>query len=326
MSPKTRTVILLSIGVLPAWLGASAVVSSGILWVAPANLESRDLLHGRGGKANQPPAAQFTFVKEEDEGTNPKFVITDVKGVKWKVKLGQEAQPEVVASRLVWAAGYYVHEDYYLPELRVAKLPSNIHRGKRWISGSAMRNARLSRVLEDEKKVGTWEWRHSPFAGSREFNGLRVLMALLNNWDLKNSNTAIYEDGNGRRFYAVSDLGGTFGAPGVTFSKSEMKGNLEAYRKSKFIRSTTPEFVNFSAPARPQISGAVSPRNFVDRIQMQWIAKRIPREHARWMGQLLGRLSGSQIRDAFRAAHYTPEEVEGFALVLERRIAELKAL
>ena len=52
----------------------------------------------------------------------------------------------------------------------------------------------------------------------------------------------------------------------------------------------------------------------------------MPLEHARWMGALLGKLSAKQIRDAFRAAHYSPEEVEGFSRAVEKRIAELKAL
>ena len=36
--------------------------------------------------------------------------------MKWRVKLGVEARPETVASRLVWAVGYYANEDYFLPE------------------------------------------------------------------------------------------------------------------------------------------------------------------------------------------------------------------
>ena len=36
--------------------------------------------------------------------------------------------------------------------------------------------------------------------------------------------------------------------------------------------------------------------------------------------------SPHQIRDAFRAAGYTDEEVEGFSRVVERRIGELNGL
>ena len=326
-SSKLRTVLMISIAAIPAALASKAVVSSGVLWVAPENIESRNLFYGRGGKAHEPPKAAFQFVKEDKDGTSPKFLVTDVNGVKWKVKLGLEARPEVAASRLVWAAGYFTDEDYFAEELRVTGLPREIDRGKRWISdGGVMHNARLERVIEEQKKVDTWKWRKSPFMGTREFNGLRVLMALLNNWDLKTSNTAIYEDRDGRRHYAVTDLGGTLGAAGVTFSRAEMRGNLEEYERSKFIRSSTSEFVNLAAPAMPKVSGLLAPANYVERIHMLWIGKHIPREDARWMGNLLGRLSAVQIRDAFRAAQYQPDEVEGFARVVEQRIKELKAL
>jgi hypothetical protein len=35
---------------------------------------------------------------------------------------------------------------------------------------------------------------------------------------------------------------------------------------------------------------------------------------------MLARLSPQQIRDAFRAAGYSPEEVEGYTKIIERRI------
>jgi hypothetical protein len=44
------------------------------------------------------------------------------------------------------------------------------------------------------------------------------------------------------------------------------------------------------------------------------------------MGQLLGQLSPEQIRDAFRAAGYSPQEVEGFTRVVEERIGQLEKL
>jgi hypothetical protein len=40
----------------------------------------------------------------------------------------------------------------------------------------------------------------------------------------------------------------------------------------------------------------------------------------------MARLTPQQIRDAFRTAGYGPEEVEGFAKVVEQRIADLNHL
>ena len=86
--------------------------------------------------------------------------------------------------------------------------------------GGVVRAARLERKDPAQKKLGDWEWKKNPFVGTRELDGLRVLMALMNNWDLKTSNNAIYETGVELR-YLVSDLGGTFGRTGSNFSRSK---------------------------------------------------------------------------------------------------------
>jgi hypothetical protein len=44
------------------------------------------------------------------------------------------------------------------------------------------------------------------------------------------------------------------------------------------------------------------------------------------MGQILAQLSPGQIRDAFRAAGYSSQEIEGFASVIQNRIAQLNKL
>jgi hypothetical protein len=59
---------------------------------------------------------------------------------------------------------------------------------------------------------------------------------------------------------------------------------------------------------------------------MRWIGRHIPRSDAEWIAGLLAQLSSDQIRDAFRAAGYTPDQVNAFATVVEERIAELKKL
>ena len=45
-----------------------------------------------------------------------------------------------------------------------------------------------------------------------------------------------------------------------------------------------------------------------------------------WIGQLLGQLSTSQLRGAFRAAGYSQVDVTAFVQALQRRIEQLKAL
>jgi hypothetical protein len=305
---------------------SSVKSAQGTLWVDPGDIQSRDLFYGQGGKEHQPPGTSFTFVNEDMDGSNPKYNVKDQDGVKWKIKLGAEAQPETAASRLVWAVGYFVNEDYFLPQLAVSDLPAHLHRGRKLIGPNGeMQNARLKRHLKGEEKTGDWPWRDDPFARTREWNGLRVMMALINNWDLKDNNNAIYEDGP-QRIYLVSDLGASFGTTGFNPRSESSKGNLKNYSHSHFIAKTTSEYVDFNVPSRPAFFIFFNPAEFFPRMNLRWIGKRVPRSDARWMGQLLARLSPSQIRDAFRAAGYSPEKTEGFAKVVESRIAELREL
>jgi hypothetical protein len=59
------------------------------------------------------------------------------------------------------------------------------------------------------------------------------------------------------------------------------------------------------------------------RLSLLWIGRHIPPADARWIAHLLAQLSPDQIRDAFRAANYSPQEVEAYSRVVEQRIAEL---
>jgi hypothetical protein len=298
----------------------------GVLWRDPADIATRNLFYGPGGKEHE-PHGPATFLKEDLDGTNPKIVVRDEDGVKWKVKMGAEARPETAATRLVWAAGYFANEDYFVPSLKVANLPAHLHRGQKYVgSDGSIANVRMKRYLKDEEKAGSWEWRADPFIDTRELNGLRVMMALLNNWDLTDENNKVYEEKRGERIYMVSDLGSTFGTPGLTWPMSKARGNVHSYSHSKFITRVTADSVDVGAPRRDSLFFLATPREFFQKLKLRAIGKNIPREDARWIGGVLGRLSPEQIRDAFRAADYSPKEVEGFAAVVELRIAELQKL
>lgn len=296
-----------------------------VLWRDPVDIASRNLIYGPGGEKNQ-PQGPFVFVKEDLHGTNPKFVIKDSAGVKWKLKLGGEARPETAASRIVWAAGYFADDDYFVPDLVISGVPPNLHRGEKYVDPDGYtHNARLKRYIEGEEKFGTWKWKENPFTGTREFNGLRVMMALINNWDLKDVNNTVYEY-EGNSIYLVSDLGSSFGTTGFAMTKGESKGNLESYTRSKFIQKIAPPVVDFFGPGPPALDHIVQPGNFKSRFDMEWIGKQIPIADARWLGQILARLSEKQIQDAFGAAGFSPQEVAGFSGTLESRIAELNKL
>jgi hypothetical protein len=299
-----------------------------VLWRYPTDIAARNLLYGPGGKQDE-PTGTFTFQKEDLGGSSPKFDVVDQQGVKWRVKMGDEARPETAASRLVWAVGYFANEDYFVPALQVKGMET-LHRGQSMVKpDGVIYNVRLKRYLRGEKKIGTWTWADNPFKNTREWNGLRVLMAVINNWDLKDENNAVYQvrgPQGTEQEYMVSDLGASFGTIGLSWTRRGSKGNLSAYSQSSLIRHQTAEYVDFYVPSRPALIRFPSPHELTLRMGLRWIALGVPRADARWMGELLAHLSPQQIRDAFRAAGYSPEQVEGFSEVVEKRIAELRAL
>jgi len=297
-----------------------------LLWVEPTDLQSRDLFYGSGGKEHE-PGGPFTFVKEDLDGTNPKFDVKDSQGNKWKVKLGEETGPETVASRLVWAVGYFTNEDYFLPEIQVEGLPDKLKRGQKLrVDGSKFANVRLKHGGKGEKSESYWKWKENPFNNTRELNGLRVLMAVLNNWDLKDVNNGIVANKDGNEIYLVKDLGASFGTDHLVRSHAVAKGNLISYDASKFITKRNAQTVDFGTPGRPSLAFAANPHETFSRTGMEWIGNDVPIEDVRWMGNLLGQLTPVQLREAFRAGGYSPENSEGFARIVERRIGELKAL
>jgi hypothetical protein len=301
-----------------------------VLWREPKDLDHRDLFYGPGGEGHQ-PAGVFTFVGEDLDGSNPKFKVRDDTGMKWKIKLGAEARPETVASRLVWAVGYSADEDYFLREVPVRGMPLHVHRGQRLVGANGvMRNVRLKREPDDRKKIGNWRWRENPFTGTRELNGLRVLMAVINNYDLKDVNNAIFEPRHDTAVadelvYEVSDLGSSFGSAGLERT-DQSKGNLQTYSRTQFIKKVTPDEVDFTVPRRADWIVLANLPEFFRRLGLRWIGHQIPREDAKWMGHLLAQLSSDQIRDAFKAAGYSAQEIDGFTAVLESRIAQLNQL
>ena len=297
-----------------------------VLWRDSGDIASLDLYYGPGGRNDAPAAsAKYKFLKEDTNGTSTKFYVQDPAGVKWLVKVGQEARPETAATRLVWAMGYFADEDYYLPSLRVTGMPPLKRPSDSVAADGTVTGARLKRQIPGQKKLANWSWFSNPFSETRELNGLRVMMALLNNWDLLKANNKVYLEPGVERRFLVSDLGASFGKTGGTRARS--KGVLKDYRKAKFIERVDADSVDFVMATKlfPLLAVA-TPGDYDRRKQMEGICKDIPRADVRWIGNRLSQLTPQQIRDAFRAAGYTPVEVEGYARAVEARIAALREL
>ncbi|HEV2707799.1 MAG TPA: hypothetical protein VGV59_17905 [Pyrinomonadaceae bacterium] len=302
-----------------------------VLWRDPGDIASRDLHYGPGS-AELAPLAPFTFVEEVKTGESPKFNVRDARGVLWGVKLGPEAQSETVSTRLVWAVGYFAEEAYYFDEVRVENM-RRLSRGREYVSGDVVRRARFEPKRADVKGGPEWSWRDSPFEGSREMSGLKVLMILLNNFDArKGNNRILYTDAESGREarYVVTDLGATLGRAGGLGGK-RTKNSLDDFLSTKFVRGVDERdgVVEFDFDTRPRGFGHLSvlqPFYYRGEVKKEKAMRGIPVEHARWIGSLLGQLTDEQLRAAFRAANYDESTMEGYVRALRERIGQLTAL
>jgi hypothetical protein len=288
---------------------AGAARSDGppVLWKEPTDIESRDLFYGAGGEKGAPnPSDKFQFIRRSASGTSEKIIVEDDKGRKWTVKFGAETKPETAATRILWAVGYHVDQDYFVKRTHIEG------RG-----GFDVWDVRFERRNDGYEEIGTWSWHSNPFMGTRELQGLKVVMALLNNWDLKEMNNKISEAKSGERVFYVADLGGTLGSTGTVFRKiiffgdlpGGSKGDPNGYANQAFIDGVRDGKVVFHYEGK-------------DPAALEGVSV----ENARWMGELLGRLSDKQLSDAFRAGGFSDAEVDMYVKATRNRINQLKNL
>jgi hypothetical protein len=296
-------------------------VSQGtpVLWHDPGAVESLDMAHGIGGRALM-PSPPYRFVWEDLGGTNPKVRVRDANDREWAVKFGEEASPDTFASRIAWAAGYYVEPTYYVEFGRIdgahdlQRAKGDIGPGGVFHGGRFQLRANSPQFLPG---VG-WSWDKNPFAGTRELNGLKVIMMLTSNWDNKDirdstrgSNTAIFraDEWGGRYVYLIDDWGSAMGAWGHVWSRS--KWNCADYSRQ------TPEFVK--GVKHGYVQWGYHGQHTKDE------TRDIRVDDIRWLLRYLGRITDGQIRDALRASGATPEQVDCFASAVRERIDQLKS-
>jgi hypothetical protein len=273
------------------------------LWEAPIDLEHRDLFEGPWGLDYAPdPAATYHLAKRKHSGVNPGMTLVDPLGREWSVKQPSLDEPvaegpiEVVLSRVLSAVGYHQPPVYHLDPVTVVD-----DRGVRTESGGRFRQK--VKVLKDR---GTWSWQQNPFVGTREYQGLLVILLMFNSTDLKNSNNTLYEyrrDDTVTRWFVVRDLGSALGSTGRFVPR---KGDAQAFGAAPFIVGLRDGFVEFHYRGwhRELIEGRITPADVA------------------WASDLLARLSRRQWDDAFRAGGYTPARAEPFIATLQARVAD----
>lgn len=273
---------------------ASSIVQ---LWRDPGNIAALDVFHGEGGSRLLPPAKDdFTVTGLDTTGFSGGYDVVDASGRKWDVKTGVESQSEIVASRVLWAIGYYQPVMHFVPEWTI--------KGK----GKAPSVGRF-RLADDHKVEGEWDWNKNPFVGTREFKGLVVANLVLNNWDLKASNNRIYVMKKGAtppRRYVVQDVGAALGRTGWP---TGTQSNVDHFEQQRLVLGVEGQRVLFDYRARhKELLDDITPADVV------------------WTCKLLDQITDKQWEDIFRAASYPSATGERFRIHLKSKIAEGLAL
>lgn len=315
-APLFRALILVTLAVVTACAPGVRVANTtpppaekiAELWQLPQDLASRDLFHGPGGAALVPAAGvAYTWVATDTTGYSPGYEVRGADGRTWDVKLGIEAQPEVVASRVLWAIGYHQPATYYVSNWQLSGGPGGRQDGARF---------RLS--SPDEEVIGDWSWSDNDFIGTQPYNGLITANILLNSWDWKTSNNKIYrlKSGSPAQRYVVRDLGASLGRtkpsrllwilpiPMRGFGQGS-RNNIDDFESQRFIQRVDENTVDFDFHT---IYGSV--------------VKLVRPADVRWTAELLNRLTDAQWDDAFRAADYSPEVRARFIKKIKAKIAE----
>ena len=326
MKRRCCSALLLAASAL-AWGGklpqARTETRSGkeVLWRNPADVARLDFRYGVGGRARE-PRPPFRFLKEDLSGSNPKIQVKDARGAVWSVKWSKEAQPEVFASRVAWACGYITQPEYFVPSGKIAGT-RNLKRAARHVAADGtFRDARFQLRTKSPKFLteSSWSWNNNPFIGTRELNGLKIVMMLLSDWDNKDardmdrdSNVAIFEDHHGGRpvyLFFIADWGASMGKWGHVYNRDKWDCKGFAEQTPDFVKGIHNGFVEWGYVG--QRTGDAT--------------KHIRVSDVRWLLRYLGRIRDSQLRAGLRASGASPAEVECFTQALRNRIGQLQSL
>jgi len=275
--------------------------AQAVLW-EPVTVANQNLFTGPGGDAMRPDLSNITFIEQDKTGHNKKYRIKDGSGREWVAKLGSEAQPETAAVRLLYGLGYKTEINYLVPSLTIP--------GK-----GTFNNVRLEARPDNVKRLDLWKWRQNPFVGTDQLQALKIMMVFMTNYDLLDmQNRVLHVKGpnGGELDYVISDLGSTFGRFGnndipIFYRLGRKDNNPRAWSKAGFIKGVK------NGKLRMAYKGGKS----------RGIMKDITVEQGRWLYVRLSQLDDRQIEDAFRAANYSPADVDLLTKAAKRRITEL---
>src|SRR4030095_3952102 len=92
----------------------------------------------------------------------------------------------------------------------------------------------------DIERIGEWKWTSNPFVGTKELQGLKMMMVFMSNWDVVDLQNEILDVGS-ENHYIVSDLGATFGRLGnnnlpIIYRFGRKTGSAKHYVRTRFVK------------------------------------------------------------------------------------------
>ena len=168
----------------------------------------------------------------------------------------------------------------------------------------------------------SWAWNDNPFVGTRELNGLKIVMMLLSNWDNKDvrdvargSNTAIFEhrmDRDAREArYLIIDWGAALGTWGShVLSRGRWDCAAYAAQNDQFVLGVEGDNVLWGYKGQRTADAVTG----------------ISRSDVRWLYRYLGGLTDEQIAAGLRASGGTESEIADFTKALRARLDRLGAV
>jgi hypothetical protein len=293
-----------------------------VIWRDPGPAGSLDFAAGPGGRDGA-PAPPFQFIEEHNSGSSPCVSARDARGRTWRVKWGAEVHTETFASRIAWAAGYFVEVNYFVSGGRIDGA-EHVQRARTCIQQDGTFNG--ARFELDEPGVVKhfdehgWAWNDNPFVGTRELNGLKIVMMLVSNWDNKDvrdvargSNTAIFEyrvrSAELEARYLIIDWGAAMGAWGSNvLSRGRWNAEAFASQNEQFVLGVDGEHVRWGYKGQ-RTADAVTD---------------IRRSDVQWLYKYLGGISDEQLAAGVRASGGNESEIADFSRALRVRLNRLR--
>jgi len=297
--------------------------SRAVIWRDPGSLSVGRLEAGPCGRKGG-PAPPFQFVEEHDTGSQPCVSVRDVAGRTWRVKWGQEVHTEVFGTRLAWALGYFAEPTYFVRSGTILGT-RDLRRARACIDDQdRFTDARFElseRDVERHFDAHGWAWHDNPFVGTRELNGLKILMMLVSNWDNKDvrdvargSNTAIFEyrlpNHKREARYLIIDWGAALGAWGNNvIQRGRWDPEAFAGQNPQFITGVDSEIVQFGYQGQRTVDASAN----------------ITRADVGWFVRIAERLTDDHLRAVLLASGADSEEIDLFTAALRARLDQLRA-